>query len=156
MRIICPIGMELPAAPLQADKMNTPFRTDLVHSGRQSSIRTWSRKTVSESQPSSSTGPDASGSEKETVRLQGQTSRSSLTVQAAQAARMAAKEADRRILSIMGSGVFLDRKSRAPVADGGLKDDIDGAGFVFFRIIGSQFLDNGFLDDIGFVPLHGR
>ena len=57
--------------------------------------------------------------------MQGQMSRSSLTVQAAQAARIAANVADRRILSIMDSGVFMDRKSRVPVADGGLKDDVD-------------------------------
>ena len=154
MRISCPVGTEPLAMPLQAERMKMPFRTGLLHSGRQSSIRIRSRKTVSEFQPRSSTRPEASGSEKETVRLHGHGLRSSLTVQAAQTTRIAVKETERRILSIINSGVFMDRICWIPVASGGVEYNVNRAGLVLFGIGGTQFSDDCFLDDVGFVPLH--
>ena len=142
--------------PLHADKMKTPFRMDFFHSGRQSSIRIRSRKTVSESQPRSSTCPIAFESEKETIRLHGHGLRSSFIVQAEQAARIAAKKAGRRTLSIIDSGVFMDHIILPPVVNGGVEEDVNRTWFVFFGISGPQISDNGLFDNIGFVSLHRR
>ena len=49
----------------------------------------------------------------------------------------------------------MDRIFRIPVAGGGVEYNVNRAGLVLFGIGGSQFPDDCFLDDVGFVPLHG-
>ena len=58
--------------------------------------------------------------------------------------------------SVHGSGGFSNVVDGGPVVLGSAEGDVDGAGFVQFRVQGSQLPDDGLFDEVGSVALRFR